>query len=94
MIDNFRRNRHTVPIEGLEEILVSEGFEEAVSARVDVENLLAQIPEKQARLIRATRLVGSSVAEVSAAELLGASDVKVSVHRGIKALAAKIAKTR
>ena len=94
MIDNFRRNRRTVPIEGLEEVLVSEGFEDAVSARVDIESLLSQIPEKQARLIRATRLGGSSIADVSAAESLGISDVKVSVHRGIKALAAKVGKTR
>ena len=92
MIDNFRRNRRTVPIEGLEEILVSEGFEDAVSARVDIDVLLTKIPEKQARLIRATRIAGSSIAEVSAAESLGESDVKVSVHRGIKSLAAKVAK--
>ena len=92
MIDHFRRNRRSVPFEGLEEILVSEGFEDVVGARVDVESLLSRLPEKQARLIRATRILGSSVADVSASESLGNSDVKVSVHRGIKALAAKVAK--
>jgi RNA polymerase sigma factor (sigma-70 family) len=91
MIDHHRRARRTVPIDGLEEILITEGFEEALSAKVDVNALLETLPAKQARLIRATRLEGASVADVAAADSIGLSDVKVSVHRGIKALAAKVA---
>lgn len=90
MIDQFRRTRRTVPIEGLEDMLVAEGFEDASGARMDVDDLLATLPPKQARAIRATRIDGASVAEAAAAAGIGESDVKVSVHRGLKALTARI----
>jgi len=90
MIDRFRRSRRHQPIEGLEEILVAEGFEEALGARMDVDELLQALPAKQARLIRATRIDGLSVAEAAQADGLGESDVKVSVHRGLKTLMARI----
>ena len=79
-IDLPRRTRRTVPIEGLEDILLSEGFEDVVNAKVDINALLETLPQKQARLIRATRLEGASVAEAAAANCVGQSDVKVSVH--------------
>ena len=94
MIDQYRRHRRTVPIEGLEDMLVGEGFEEASIARLDVTDLLATLPAKQARAIRATRIDGLSVAETAQAAGIGESDVKVSVHRGLKALAARIAGDR
>lgn len=90
MIDHFRRNRRTVPIEGLEDILVTEGFEASSNARIDVDDLLATLPPKQAQMIRATHLEGHSVADAAAASGYGVSDIKVSVHRGIKALSARI----
>lgn len=90
MIDQFRRSRRTVPIEGLEDILVAEGFETSSNARLDVEGLLKNLPEKQAQAIRATKIEGASVAEAAIASGIGESDIKVSVHRGIKALAARI----
>lgn len=91
MIDQFRRTRQTVPMDTLGDILVSEGFEEALAARIDVDDLLARLPAKQARAIRATRVHGSSVAETAFDAGIGESDVKVSVHRGLKSLAAMIA---
>jgi RNA polymerase sigma-70 factor (ECF subfamily) len=90
MIDHFRRVRRLQPIDGLEDILVAEGFEEASGARLDVDELLDTLPAKQARMIRATRIEGLSVAEAAAADGLGESDVKVSVHRGLKTLMARI----
>ncbi len=90
MIDHFRRHRHHVPIEGLEDMLVAEGFETSSGARLDVDELLGTLPDKQAQMIRATRLDGQSVADAAAASGYGESDVKVSVHRGLKALAARI----
>ena len=65
MIDYFRRTRRHQTIEGLEEILTIEGFEDATSARMDVDDLLEILPPKQARMIRATRLDGLSVAEAA-----------------------------
>ena len=90
MIDHFRRGRGTVPIEGLEEILLIEGFEDASGARLDVNQLLETLPDKQARMIRATRIDGLSTAEAAERERIGESDVKVSVHRGLKMLIARV----
>lgn len=90
MIDHFRRHRRHVPIEGLEDMLVAEGFEASSNARMDIDDLLATLPPKQAGLIRATHLQGHSITETATANGYGESDVKVSVHRGLKALAARI----
>jgi RNA polymerase sigma-70 factor (ECF subfamily) len=90
MIDLFRRRRITVPIEDLGDILQSEGFEDSASARMDVDRLLDGLPPKQARAIRDTHLQGLSIAEAADGAGIGESDVKVSVHRGLKALAARL----
>jgi RNA polymerase sigma-70 factor (ECF subfamily) len=90
MIDSFRRQGRFCPIEGLEELLVAEGFEDTSNARSDIARLLQSIPAKQAAAIRATRIDGLSTAEAAASQAIGESDVKVSVHRGLKALAARV----
>jgi RNA polymerase sigma factor (sigma-70 family) len=89
-IDHYRRRRQTVAIEDVEAILVAEGFEEATNARMDVDNLLLTLSPKQARAIRDTHVDGKSVAEAAAGAGIGESDVKVSVHRGLRALSARI----
>jgi len=89
LIDHLRRRRE-VPVETLEEILVAEGFEEATAARMDVERLLSSLPPKQARAIRDTHVEGLSVSEAARGAGIGESDVKISVHRGLKRLAARI----
>ena len=90
MIDHYRQRRQSVPIEDVDDILVTEGFEEAVTARLDVDNLLSTLSPKQARAIRETRIDGKSVAEAAVDAGIGESDVKVSVHRGLKAIANRI----
>jgi RNA polymerase sigma-70 factor (ECF subfamily) len=90
MIDHFRRRRVVVPIEDVEAILAAEGFEDATAARMDVDALLSTLSPKQARAIRDTHVEGLSVAEAASGAGIGESDVKVSVHRGLKALAARI----
>ena len=65
-------------------------FEASSIARLDVDDLLQGLPDKQARAIRATRIEGLSVAEAASAEGIGESDVKVSVHRGLKALMGRV----
>jgi RNA polymerase sigma-70 factor (ECF subfamily) len=90
LIDHFRRRRATVPIEDVEAILVAEGFEEAASARMDVDALLSTLSPKQARAIRDTHVHGLSIAEAAEKAGIGESDVKVSVHRGLKTLAARL----
>jgi RNA polymerase sigma-70 factor (ECF subfamily) len=90
MVDYLRRRQRLCSIDALSEILVAEGFEDASLARLDVERLLKALPVKQARLIRDTKLDGLSVIEAARSARVGISDVKVSVHRGLKALAERI----
>jgi RNA polymerase sigma-70 factor (ECF subfamily) len=90
MIDHFRRRRQHVSVEGLEDILLTEGFEDAVSARLDVDRLLDGISPKQARVIRQTKVDGLSIAEAADSGGISEADVKVSVHRGLKALADRL----
>lgn len=90
LVDHYRRRRRSLPIEQILDVLVAEGFEEAVSARMDIDHLLGTLPLKQARAIRDTHLQGKSVAEAAAGAGIGESDVKVSVHRGLRAIATRI----
>lgn len=90
LIDHVRRRKISVPIEDVETILMQEGFEEALSARMDVDALLSTLSPKQARAIRETQVEGLSIAEAAQKAGLGESDVKVSVHRGLKALTARL----
>lgn len=90
MIDHFRRVGRTCHFEDMQEMLAVEGFEDSSNARIDVDRLLDRLPPKQARAIRETRIDGLSTAEAAHGAGIGESDVKVSVHRGLKALAARI----
>jgi RNA polymerase sigma factor (sigma-70 family) len=90
MIDHFRRRRYECPIESMDEFLTADDFEEASIAQMDVQRLLDGLPAKQANAIRETRIEGLSVAETATRARIGESDVKVSIHRGLKALAARI----
>lgn len=90
MIDQFRRARHMIQIEGLEEILVTEGFENACAARMDIDRLLGGLSPKQAKAIRDTKVDGLSIAEAAQSAGLSDADIKVSVHRGLKALATRL----
>ena len=90
MVDYFRARRDHCVIEDMENILATEGFAQSADARADLDRLLDTIPAKQANAIRATRIEGLSTAEAAARAGLGESDIKVSVHRGLKALAAMV----
>jgi RNA polymerase sigma factor (sigma-70 family) len=90
MIDHFRRRQRECLIEAIDEMLIEEGFEDANAAKIDVQRLLEGLPAKQASAIRDTHLEGLSIAEAATQIGIGESDVKVSVHRGLKALAARI----
>lgn len=89
LIDHFRRAGAAAPNEELQEAHASDEFEAACAARMDVETLLYGLPEKQRLAIRATRIEGKSIADVAALHGWTESDVKVSVHRGLKTLAAR-----
>jgi RNA polymerase sigma factor (sigma-70 family) len=90
MIDHFRRQKVSVAIEDVDDILITEGFEGAVSARLDIATLLSTLSPKQARAIRDIHIEGKSVAEAAVGAGIGESDVKVSIHRGLKAIANRL----
>jgi RNA polymerase sigma factor (sigma-70 family) len=94
MIDHFRRSRHDVALDDVSELwgdlLGDDGFEDAVSARLDIDAALLTLPPKQAATIRATKIEGLSIAEAASRDRISEADVKVSVHRGLKALAKRL----
>lgn len=90
LIDHIRRRRITVSIEDADAAMVCDSFEDAVSAAMDVERLLRMISPKQARAIRDTHVDGKSISEAAALSGLGESDIKISIHRGLKALSARV----
>lgn len=90
LIDRYRRSGRTTPLDDLPEMADEFAFDEASDARSDVDRLLDTIPEKQAAVLRATRIEGLSTAEAAERLGIGESDVKVSAHRGLKALAARV----
>jgi RNA polymerase sigma-70 factor (ECF subfamily) len=52
--------------------------------------LLARLPRRTRQAIEAVKIEGKSVAETAARYGMSESGVKVSIHRGLKALAALI----
>jgi RNA polymerase sigma-70 factor (ECF subfamily) len=87
MIDRMRQSRSFVAIEEAEWLADEADFAAASGARLDLNRMLGTLSEKQASVIRATKLDGLSVAEAAAREQISESDVKISVHRGLRALA-------
>jgi RNA polymerase sigma factor (sigma-70 family) len=65
---------------------------EASEARRDLQGLLDTLPDRQRLPIVHVKLQGLSVAETSQLTGLSESAVKVGIHRGLKALAARLAR--
>ena len=63
---------------------------ESSDARRDVAKLLDGLPDRQRQAIALVKLEGRSVAETARMTGMSESSVKVGIHRGLKALAAKI----
>ncbi|GJL91626.1 sigma-70 family RNA polymerase sigma factor [Hyphococcus sp.] len=87
LVDYFRRQGATPPLAELEDTSAVTEFESACAAQMDIATLLDHLPEKQRFAIRATRIEGESISDVAAERGWSESDVKISVHRGLKALA-------
>ncbi|KRB62085.1 RNA polymerase subunit sigma-70 [Rhizobium sp. Root708] len=91
LVDHHRRagGRSHIGLETAGDVLAPYS-EDAVAANIDVNRLLASLPAWQGDMIRQVRLEGRSVAETAAGTGRSEAMVKVGVHRGIKALAAKL----
>ena len=94
LIDFLRRTRKSisdVPIEEADTIMAHDDNVDAESTH-DVRRLMEQLPKNMRCSIEAVKLDGLSIAE--AAKRCGISEpgVKMSIHRGLKTLAAMIAR--
>jgi RNA polymerase sigma factor (sigma-70 family) len=87
-VDLVRRGRLTTVL--TEDLIGDDDAGDAILAGIDVGNLLDTLPVKQAAAIRAVKLEGLSVAEAADRQGIGESDIKVSIHRGLKSLMQKI----
>ena len=87
-----RRSRPGAATEPLDEErdVLSPADADAAEARRDLAQLLAALPERQRMPIVYVKVQGLSVVEAARLTGMSASAVKVAVHRGLKALAAKI----
>ena len=90
MIDLFRRQRlrMTVPLEDDAAIFARDEAADT-SARMDINTVLDTIPERPRELIRQVKIEGASIAEAAARVGMTETAAKVSIHRGLKALAAR-----
>ena len=89
LLDYLRRTRLAagdLQMEELQDVLCEDETAET-DGRLDLESLLAQLPLKMRRAIELVKLGGLTSSEAAAAAGMSPSAIKVSVHRGVKALA-------
>ena len=84
-----RQEDRTDPLEDDAHALATSDTE-AVDARRDLRALLATLPDRQRLPIEHVKVAGLSVAETARLTGLSESAVKIGVHRGLKALAARV----
>jgi RNA polymerase sigma-70 factor, ECF subfamily len=91
-LDYLRRTKSALKETSVEtaQELVSNSDLGAVESRLDLERLLSGISLAARQAIRYVKLEGLSVSEASIRSGMSESAVKVAVHRGLKALAARI----
>jgi RNA polymerase sigma-70 factor (ECF subfamily) len=87
LIDHLRRAKHRThaSLDGIDVGDADPEFE-ASDAKRDVNVLLEKLPEKQRTAIRLVKLEEKSVREASSLTGLSESDIKISIHRGLKTL--------
>jgi RNA polymerase sigma factor (sigma-70 family) len=93
MIDLLRakagREAMQVPLDDAQDLFASDNVQ-AGDAQRDLQVLLDTLPDRQRLPIIHTKLEGLSVAETAQRIGMSESAVKVNVHRGLKALAARL----
>lgn len=97
MIDHLRRLKRrgvSVDLDDAEPELGADGDAEAGTAKRDVARLLDKLPPKQQTAIRLVKLEDRSVKEAATETGLSESDIKISIHRGLKTLMRVVAEER
>lgn len=89
LMDHLRRTKTSARDMRVEDVQDALCDEEPIGAesRLDLESLLVRLPAKMRRAIELVKLKGLTTTEAAAATGLSPSAIKVSVHRGVKALA-------
>lgn len=85
----YRQAAWNAPLDEQQELFADSDVD-AADARRDVDKLLAGLPDRHRLPIVHVKLQGLTVAETAKLTGLSESAVKVGIHRGLKALAAKI----
>lgn len=96
LIDHLRRTRVSmsdVPIDDVDPVSDSDDAT-GVESSIDLGRLMQRLPDKMRAAVQAVKLDGLSVAETATRFGMSESLVKVSVHRGLKALAAMIGREK
>lgn len=90
LLDHFRRAgvRKSVPLEDAGDLFALENPEEG-AVRRDLGKLLGALPKRQRQLVEDVKITGLSMEEAAAKSGMSVTAVKVSVHRGMKAMARK-----
>lgn len=89
LIDYLRRSKSSaadLPIEEEAEEVVAEDDQAAVDSRLDLQKLMADLAPKTRQAIQYVKLDGLSVREAAGRLGVSESAIKVSVHRGLKAM--------
>jgi RNA polymerase sigma-70 factor, ECF subfamily len=89
LVDYLRRSKislSNLPIEEEAEAVLAEDDHTAVDSRLDLQKLMTDLTPKTRKAIEYVKLDGMSVREASERLGLSESAIKVSVHRGLKAM--------
>jgi RNA polymerase sigma-70 factor (ECF subfamily) len=92
LIDHLRSSkmsRMDVPIDDHQELMAADDHASTEGTH-DMAKLLDRLPRKTRQAIEAVKLEGKSVAETAVRYGMSESNVKISIHRGLKALASFI----
>jgi len=90
VIDEIRRLSTAREAVAYTDELELAGKADNIGARMDVQKLLKELPHKQRKVLEMVKLNGLSVEETSGRTGYSESDVRVSVHRALKALRKRI----
>ncbi len=88
LFDHLRRQGRR-PTTALDEDVPFSDEADATDARMDVDKMLSDIPERTAGLIRRVKIEGQSIDDAARTSGMSQSAVKVAIHRGLVALAQK-----
>jgi RNA polymerase sigma-70 factor (ECF subfamily) len=94
LVDYVRRMKASagdLPVEEVPDLLADDDAT-AVDSRIDLQKLMAGLAPKMRRAIQMVKLDGLSVSEAAARSGMSESAVKVSVHRGLRALSLLVGK--